>query len=163
MQVRQHHTPPKAGRAHTSTHPTPPHTQPHHPRQAGQKMEPPPHPPPKAGKADTHQSQSPQSPPSSLKRAAIKKAPPALPQIHPSPQLYTKPAYQNKKGLLAGFNGSTHHPKQTATPQIKPAEPPKAGRQASTKPTPPEARRAKQGKRGRHALNAKHLNTPPAT
>ena len=64
---RSHHhpTPPKAGRADTSTHPTPPRTQPHHPRQAGQEMEPPPHPPPKAGKADTTKTPSPQSAPSS--------------------------------------------------------------------------------------------------
>ena len=163
-QAGHHHpTPPKAGRADTSTHPNPPHTQPHHPRQAGQKMEPPPHPPPKAGQADTTQTPSPQSPPSSLKRAAIKKAPPALPQIHPSPQLYTKPAYQNKKGLLAGFNGSTHHQNPTPPPQIKPAERAKAGRQASTKPTPPEAIRAKQGTQGRHTLNPKQQHTPPAT
>ena len=161
---RSHHhpTPPKAGRADTSTHPTPPRTQPHHPRQAGQEMEPPPHPPPKAGKADTTKTPSPQSAPSSLKRAPIKGAPPALPQIHPSPHLYTKPAYQNEKGLLAGFNSCTHHPKQTTTPQIKPAERAKAGRQASIKPTPPEARRAKQGTRGRHTLNPKQQHTPPA-
>ena len=133
------------------------------PPKAGQQMEPPPHPPPKAGKADSTQSPSPQSAPSSLKRAAIKKAPPALPQIHPSPQLYTKPAYQNKKGLLAGFNGSTHHPKRTTTPQIKPAEPPKAGRQGKAPPHPSKARRATQSRQSGLPKSPKQQHTPPAT
>ena len=120
-----------------SHHPT------HHPRQAKQT-------PTKAkARRARHQARSRQSP------ASIAPNPPKPATVDETRCFY--------KGLLAGFNGSTHHPKQTATPQIKPAEPPKAGRQASTKPTPPEARRAKQGKRGRHTLNAKHLNTPPAT
>ena len=132
--------PPKAGRAGDGAT-TPPTTQ---GRQSRHHQNPKP----------AERAIKPEKSPHQRSPASIAPNPPKPAPVHETRCFY--------KGLLAGFNSCTHHPKQTTTPQIKPAERAKAGRQASIKPTPPEARRAKQGTRGRHTLNPKQQHTPPA-